>query len=101
MFACYKGRVSTPIRKGMGPLTASELESLGVNTLEQVIDQGWEEIFLKWIEAYPERLNLNAAVGLIAIVEGVHWQKVSVREKERARTMIENRRASLRKLGSL
>jgi hypothetical protein len=72
----------------MGPLTAAELESLGVSTIESLQALGWEEAFLRWVEAYPERLNVNAAVGLVAAELDVSWRTLSEKDKERARALV-------------
>jgi hypothetical protein len=76
----------------MGPITAAELVSIGIDTVEKVREMGWPEAFLLWIEAYPERLNVNAAVGLAAAEEGVSWKSLSPSEQERARTVVTNLR---------
>jgi hypothetical protein len=78
----------TPIEERMGPITSGELVSLGIDSVERLREMGWEEAFLRWIEAYPERLNVNAAVGLAAASEGMSWLKLSQREKDRARTLV-------------
>jgi hypothetical protein len=86
----------TPIEKAMGPITAAELSSLGIASVEKVREMGWREVFLIWIEAYPERLNVNAAVGLAAAEEGISWQKLSPSSKERVRTLVSNLRRARR-----
>jgi hypothetical protein len=73
----------------MGPLTASELESLGIRTVEKLQALGWEEAFLRWVEAYPERLNLNAAAGLVAAEIGVSWRELGEKEKALARSVVD------------
>jgi hypothetical protein len=73
-------------------ITEVELESIGLGTRAKVVAVGWEEAFLRWVEAYPERLNLNAAVGLIAKESGVHWLQVPPSDKERARALIDSLR---------
>ena len=82
----------------MGPITSAELVSLGIDTVEKVCEMGWPEAFLMWIEAYPERLNVNAAVGLAAAVQGVPWHRLSPSEKERARTLVASLRRARRGL---
>lgn len=72
----------------MGPITGAELATLGLEAPEKIRALGWEEVFFRWIEAYPERLNVNAAYGLIAVVEGVDWRQITQAEKERARALV-------------
>jgi hypothetical protein len=76
----------------LGPITSAELHSIGIESVESLIAMGWEEAFLRWIEAYPERLNLNAAVGLIAAIEGIPWLEVHPNDKARARVFIDGLR---------
>jgi len=70
-------------------ITEVELESLGLGSAVRIAAIGWEEAFLRWIEAYPERLNLNAAVGLIAKTEGISWLRVRAADKEHARVLVD------------
>lgn len=46
----------TPIElaKNIGPRRGMDLRSLGIETLEQLQKEGWEEIAIKAIELYPE-----------------------------------------------
>jgi hypothetical protein len=77
----------------MGPLTASELATIGIDTVERLVAMGWEEAFDRWVEAYPERLNVNAAVGLLAAENGVSWLKLNGSDKARARAKVDRIRA--------
>src|SRR5262245_18233548 len=70
-------------------ITEVELESLGLGSSARIARMGWEEAFIRWVEAYPERLNLNAAVGVIAKAEGISWLKVRAADKERARFLVD------------
>jgi hypothetical protein len=88
--------MQTPIEDAFGPVCSPELRRVGSTRVEQVIELGWEEAFLCWVEAFPNRINLNAAVGMIAAAEGVHWLKVSPSEKERARRLVSKLRKTFR-----
>lgn len=46
----------TPIEsaKNIGPKRGMDLRSLGIETLEQLQEEGWEEIAVKALELYPE-----------------------------------------------
>lgn len=72
----------------MGPVTSAELSTLGLDDAGKIRELGWQEVFLRWIEAYPGRLNVNAACGLIAVVEGVDWRNISPQEKRRAQSLV-------------
>jgi len=87
---------STPIEHAMGPITAAELRSIGIDSVEKVRDMGWREVFLLWIEACPERINLNAAVSLVGAERGVSWLKVAPADKDRARAVVEGLRRARR-----
>lgn len=80
----------TPIDKArnLGPVCAAEFATVGIHSLEQVIELGWEQVFVRWAQAYPERVNLNAAAALIGAIEDVDWRKVRPSDKAAARRLI-------------
>jgi len=81
---------------GFGPVTGAELASIGLDTPAQVRAVGWEEAFERWVEAFPHRLNVNAAVGMVSIVDDVSWLKLPARRKAAARRLVESLRERLR-----
>jgi uncharacterized protein YjeT (DUF2065 family) len=85
----------TPLRARMGPLTAAELATLGIVSVERVVALGWREVFARWVEAYPHRLNANAAVGLIAVVEGISWMRVPAARRAHAREVVDALRRAM------
>lgn len=56
----------TPIEEGknLGPLTGIELRSIGIETIEQLKRQGWEQVFQKLVSLYPHRFNMNMIYSL-------------------------------------
>lgn len=58
----------------VGPTCDPELASIGFTTVEDLREAGWEEVCVRWVEAFPLRLNVNAFYGVIAAVEGVDWR---------------------------
>ena len=49
--------------KNLGPVSAAELEAIGIRTIGQMRDYGWEEVCIRWAEAFPgagqpERIHL-------------------------------------------
>lgn len=82
--------MNTPILKGknIGPVTAEELCSIGIDTLEKLMQLGWERAYQIYVEAYPHRINVNCLVALIGACKNQHWQKVSVQDKMRAKQII-------------
>ncbi len=73
--------------KNFGPVTLAEFESMGIHTLEQIKDLGFEDTCRKWIEYYPERLNANAFLGVICSIEETVWTKATAEQRQTAHTM--------------
>ncbi len=70
-----------------GPVTLPELAAVGITTVDQLERLGPEEVCRRWVERYPERLNVNAIVGVVATLEGVPWTKVSAAGRAQARAI--------------
>lgn len=73
---------------GFGPVCTPELDAAGIRTVEDIRRMGWEEAFLRWVELFPSRLNVNAATGMLAAEQGVHWLKVDPADKGRVRALV-------------
>ncbi|MGE4233110.1 MAG: TfoX/Sxy family protein [Bacteriovoracia bacterium] len=71
-----------------GPVTLPEFRAMGITTFGQLEDLGWEAVCRKWVEHFPERLNANAFLGVIATLEGISWTKVSASDKAKARGLV-------------
>jgi len=71
----------------LGPVTSPELASIGIRTVEEMRDLGWEEVCIRWVEAFPLRLNLNAFHGVQAAIEGIDWRDLDEGAKRRARQL--------------
>jgi predicted dinucleotide-utilizing enzyme len=82
--------MTTPIEeaRNVGPVTAKELRAVGIDTVEKLKGMGWEAAFEAIVLAFPQRLNVNMAVGLIGVVEGCHWQEVPAAMKAEARELV-------------
>lgn len=76
-----------------GPVVLPELAAVGITTVDQLERLGAEEVCRRWIERYPERLNVNAIVGVVATLEGVPWTKVSPGGRAAARAIADELRA--------
>jgi len=96
MAKSYNRHMGTFIKnaRNLGELTASELESVGYSSLEEIQRAGWGEVFEKWVAHYPERINLNAATALIGAIEGVDWREVPELLKAEAREFIKEIKSS-------
>ena len=81
------GRQSGSI-EGFGPVCSPELRAVGIRSVEDIRALGWEEAYLRWVARFPTRVNVNAAVGMIAAELGVPWLKVGADEKEQARRVV-------------
>lgn len=71
----------------LGPTCDPELASLGLETVEDLRELGWEEVCVRWAEAFPLRLNLNAFYGVVAAIEGVDWRELDDGWKRRVRAL--------------
>ncbi len=81
---------NTPLAQlvNFGPVTLPELESVGFKTLGDLRALGWQEVCRKWVEMYPERLNANAFIGIIAVLEGIVWTKISAAQRAQAKALV-------------
>jgi TfoX/Sxy family transcriptional regulator of competence genes len=81
---------ATPLSRlvNFGPVTLPEFKTMGLTTYGELEDLGWEAVCRKWVENFPERLNANAFIGVIATLEGISWTRVSASDKARARGLV-------------
>lgn len=81
---------STPLSRlvNFGPVTLREFTAMGLLTYGQLEDLGWEEVCRKWVESFPERLNVNAFIGVIATLEGIPWTRISKSDRAKARNLV-------------
>lgn len=75
-----------------GPVTLPELAAVGLRTVDQLERLGAEEVCRRWVERFPERLNVNAIVGVVATLEGVPWTRVSAAGRAQARSIADELR---------
>jgi hypothetical protein len=82
---------STPLSNliNFGPATLPEFRAMGLKTYGQLEDLGWEAVCRKWVENFPERLNVNAFIGVIATLEGISWTKISPSDRAKARNLVQ------------
>ena len=86
---------STPLRAvpNFGPVTAAELEAIGLQTLGALEALGPEEAFRLWVERFPDRLNANAALGLVTAMAGTVWTRATAAQRAEARRLADQLRA--------
>ena len=83
-----KKRIPIEKARNLGPVSASEMEALDIYYLDQIVEIGWEEFCVQYVELYPHRLNLNAFTAIIGAIENQDWRKVDPHLKNQARTLI-------------
>lgn len=86
-----------PIEKArnLGPTTAAEIKSLGFCFLDEIETIGWESFCVRWIERFPERLNLNAFTAVIGALEDCDWRELDSELKDEARQLIREIKSGL------
>ena len=45
-------------------MSARGLAAVGIRSIEQLVNLGWEQAFVRLVRAYPNRRNLNMALAL-------------------------------------
>ncbi|MFK8137789.1 MAG: TfoX/Sxy family DNA transformation protein [Bdellovibrionales bacterium] len=73
--------------KNLDSLLESELNSCGYKTAQDLVETGWEEVCLHLVEAYPERLNLNAFHAIIGAIHDKDWKEIEPNLKTQARQL--------------
>lgn len=71
----------------LGPTCGPELAAIGIETVDDLRELGWEEACIRWSEAFPLRLNVNAFYGIVAAIEGVDWRTLDAGWKARIRAL--------------
>ena len=82
--------------RNLGPTSGAELRSVGIDTLGKLLKLGWEEVFDRWVSAYPNRLNLNALTALIGAVEDCDWRQIPTPLKYEAKVFLKSYRGQVR-----
>ena len=80
-----------PIEKArnLGPVSADEMEALGIRYLDQIVEIGWEDFCIQYVEMFPHRLNLNAFTAIIGAIEDQDWRRVDPDLKVQAKRLIQ------------
>ena len=82
--------------RNLGPVSAAELESIGIRTLAQMRQYGWEEVCVRWAEAFPARINLNAFISVIGAIDDVDWRRVDPELRRQAQSLARRLKAAAR-----
>lgn len=83
--------MSTPIEEAIniGPLTGAELRSVGISSLEDLQEIGWEQVCRRWCEAFPERLHAMAAYALLGAEREINLLNLTKKERVAAKNLIQ------------
>ena len=68
--------------KNMGPKSSAWLASVGVHTLDDVVELGVVETYRRVKAAYPEKVSLNLLYGLQAALLDLPWNELPPYIKE-------------------
>jgi hypothetical protein len=74
--------------QNFGPAAVKELGTLGLTTLEQLIELGFDGTCRAWVERYPGRLNVDAFVGVLTALEDTPRARVSASQRTRAQAKV-------------
>ena len=94
-FACI---MPQPIESAMniGPICGAELRAVGIATVDDLRQHGWETVYERWVERFPDRSHSMVAYALIGAEQGVNITQLSATDKERARRLTRRLKANLR-----
>ncbi len=78
-----------PLRQvpNFGPVTLAEFEAMGILTMEQIAALGDEGTARLWVQHFPQRLNVNAFIGIVTALAGVVWTQATDEHRARAREL--------------
>ena len=76
--------------RNMGPKSSEWLASVGVHTLDDVMNLGVVETYKRVKAAYPEKVSLNLLYGLQAALLDLPWNELPPDIKEELKRQVEN-----------
>ncbi|MCF8777220.1 TfoX/Sxy family protein [Vibrio sp. IRLE0018] len=78
--------------QGLGPKSEQMLQSVGINTSQQLRDLGPIRAYLRVREAQP-KASLNLLYALVGALEGEHWLQVAKQRRWELLTQLEGYQA--------
>lgn len=66
---------------------------MGLTTVEQIFELGFEEVCRRWIQYYPERLNANAFLAVACLLEDTVWTKATPDQRRAAHGLVQQLRS--------
>ena len=76
--------------KNLGPKSKEWLASVGVHTLDDVVNLGVVETYRRVKAAYPEKVSLNLLYGLQAALLDLPWNELPPDIKQELKQQVEN-----------
>ena len=76
--------------RNIGPKSSEWLASVGVYTLDDVLNLGVVETYKRVKAAYPEKVSLNLLYGLQAALLDLPWNELPPDIKEELKQQVEN-----------
>ena len=76
--------------RNIGPKSSEWLASVGVYTLDDVVNLGVVETYKRVKAAYPEKVSLNLLYGLQATLLDLPWNELPPDIKEELKQQVEN-----------
>ena len=76
--------------KNIGPKSKQWLASIGVHTLDDVVNLGVVETYKRVKAAYPEKVSLNLLYGLQAALLDLPWNELPPDIKQELKQQVEN-----------
>lgn len=86
-----------PLRdvKNFGPVTLAEFEAMGIFYLDQIEELGFEETCRRWVENFPERLNANAFLSIVCVLDSTVWTQATPTQRARAHNLVSEMKSEL------
>ena len=76
--------------RNMGSKSSEWLASVGIHTLDDVLNLGVVETYKRVKAAYPEKVSLNLLYGLQAALLDLPWNELPPDIKEELKRQVEN-----------
>lgn len=74
--------------RNLGPRSAEWLRSVGIETIEVLLEIGVAEAYLRAKDAYPDQVSLNLLYGLQAGIMDIDWRMLPEKMKRELREEI-------------
>ena len=74
--------------RNIGPRSAEWLDSVGIQTVEDLEEVGVVEAYLRTKDAFPDQVSLNLLYGLQAAMLGSDWRRIPEGMKRELREQV-------------